>query len=287
MNVAKAKLFFLIALMSLISACGTTGLAALNSTIKIENKPGILRNLAYGQQEWQKLDVYPNKSLNPAPVIIFLYGGGWDSGKKSQYLFAANAFVKLGYTVVVPDYIKYPAGQFPSFVNDGAKAFEWTKQNIEKYNGDPNNTYIVGHSAGAHTGALLATDARYLSNVGFKKTDIRGFAGLAGPYGFTPKTRKYVAVFGSESNYPKMKAKNFVDGSEPPMLLMHGLGDRVVGVQNKDQLLGVLDKKNVKTLDIEYPGVSHVGILLKLHPWFDSKHQVANDIDAFFKSLIK
>jgi len=84
-----------------------------------------------------------------------------------------------------------------------------------------------------------------------------------------------------------MKAKNFVDDSEPPMLLMHGLGGRVVGVQNKDQLLGVLDKKNVKTLDIEYPGVSHVGILLKLHPWFDSKHQVANDIDAFFKSLIK
>jgi len=62
MNVAKAKLFFLIVLMSLISACGTTGLAALNSTIKIENKPGTLRNLAYGQQEWQKLDVYPNKS---------------------------------------------------------------------------------------------------------------------------------------------------------------------------------------------------------------------------------
>jgi len=48
MNVAKAKLFFLIVLMSLISACGTTGLAALNSTIKIENKPGTLRNLAYG-----------------------------------------------------------------------------------------------------------------------------------------------------------------------------------------------------------------------------------------------
>jgi len=273
--------------MSLISACSSTGLVVLNSAVKAENPNAVTKNLAYGKQPWQTLDVYPSGSQTAAPVVIFIYGGGWDSGKKSQYFFAANAFVKRGYTVVVPDYVKYPRGKFPSFVEDGAEAFAWTKENITKFNGDPANVFIVGHSAGAHTGALLATDPHYLSKVGHSKSDIRGFAGMAGPYGFTPEAPKYVAVFAPPSNYPKMKAMNFVDGSEPPMLLMHGMGDKVVGVLNKDALLDKLNLAGVHTQDIEYPGVSHIGILLKLHPWFDGKHQAADDIDSFFKPFIR
>lgn len=284
-----SKLFGLVAFTILLTACGSTGLAVLNSVVKAEHRQSISKDLSYGQQPWQRLDVYPSQPRSaqaPSPVVIFLYGGGWDSGSKSQYFFAANAFVKRGYLVVVPDYIKYPNGKFPSFVEDAAKAFEWTKKNIANYNGDPNNIFIVGHSAGAHTGALLATDARYLSAVGYKKSDIRGFAGMAGPYGFTPKEKKYIAIFAPQSNYPKMKAVNFVDGTEPPMLLMHGMKDKVVGVLNKDALLDKLEQAQVANQNIEYHGVSHVGILLKLHPWFDKKHTAADDIDAFFKPLI-
>lgn len=180
--------------------------------------------------------------------------------------------------------MKCPNGKFPTFAEDGAKAFEWTKNNIARFNGDPDNIFIVGHSAGAHTGALLSTDSRHLSEVGFKKSDIRGFAGMAGPYGFNPKAKKYVAIFAPESNYPKMKAMNFVDRSEPPILLMHGMADKVVGVLNKDSLLDSLNRAKVNNQHIEYKGVSHIGMLLKLHPWFDRKHQAANDIDAFFSS---
>lgn len=282
-----AKLIMLFGLAPIISACSSTGLVVLNGVVKAENPRQITKNVAYGEQAWQRLDVYPSKSQAAAPVVIFIYGGGWDSGKKSQYAFAANAFVKRGYTVVVPDYVKYPEGKFPAFVEDGAKAFEWTKKAIAEYNGDPNNVFIVGHSAGAHTGALLATDAHYLADLGLNKSDIRGFAGMAGPYGFTPEAAKYVAVFKPETNYPKMKAINFVDGSEPPMLLIHGMRDRVVGVQNKDTLLKKLNQAGVKTHDIEYQGVSHIGLLLKLHPWFDAKHHAADDIDAFFRPLIR
>jgi acetyl esterase/lipase len=59
---------------------------------------------------------------------MLIYGDGWDSGSKSQYFFAANAFVERGYTVFVPDYVKYPDGKCPSFVEDGAKAFEWNER---------------------------------------------------------------------------------------------------------------------------------------------------------------
>lgn len=184
MNKLVTKLIAVMALSSVLSACSSTGLMVLNGIIKAENPQSIRKDLAYGEQPWQRLDVYPNRQQPmkvASPVIIFIYGGGWDSGSKNQYFFAANAFVKRGYTVVVPDYIKFPDGKFPSFVKDAAKAFEWTKKNIASFNGDPENIFIVGHSAGAHTGALLSTDARYLAEVGFKKSDIRGFAGMAGP----------------------------------------------------------------------------------------------------------
>lgn len=285
MNSIVTKLLALLAVSSLLSACSSTGLVVLNGVVKPEHPQSISKNLAYGEQAWQHLDVYPSKQ-EASPVVMFIYGGGWDSGSKNQYFFAANAFVGRGYTVVVPDYVKYPDGKFPTFVEDGAKAFEWTKKNIANFNGDPDNIFIVGHSAGAHTGALLSTDARYLADVGFKKSDIRGFAGMAGPYGFTPKEKKYAAIFAPESNYPKMKAMNFVDGTEPPMLLMHGMKDKIVDVLNKDTLLDKLDEAKVANQNIEYEGVSHIGLLLKLHPWFDKKHHAADDIDAFFKPLI-
>jgi len=59
-----------------------------------------------------------------------------------------------------------------------------------------------------------------------------------------------------------------------------------VSVLNKDTLLDKLNRAGVKNRDIEYPGVSHVGLLLKLHPWFDAKYRAADDIDAFFKPLL-
>jgi len=223
--------------VSLLSACSQAGLVLLNGSVKSDFPQSITKDIAYGTEPWQHLDVYPNAAIDQAPVILFLYGGGWDSGKKRQYKFAAEAFVELGYTVVVPDYVKYPQGKFPSFVKDAAKAFSWAKKNITKHHGDSDNIFIVGHSAGAHTGGLLASDNRYLAEFGYSKNDVRGFAGLAGPYGFTPKKAKYRRIFEPESNFEIMKAMNQIDGSESPMILLHGLGDRVVAVENKNALL--------------------------------------------------
>ncbi len=281
------KLALILFALPLLGACSQAGLVLLNGSVKSDYPQSITKDIAYGKKPWQRLDVYPNAALEQAPVIIFFYGGGWDSGKKSQYKFAAEAFVELGYTVVVPDYVKYPQGKFPSFVKDAAEAFSWTKRTIAKHHGDSNNIFIVGHSAGAHIGGLLTSDNRYLSEFRYSKTDIRGFAGLAGPYGFTPEEAKYRRIFEPESNFETMKAMNHIDGSESPMILLHGLGDKVVGVENKNALLAVLDDKNIANLGVDYKGVSHVGILLKLHPWFDGKIQPAKDIDRFFRPLIQ
>ena len=56
------------------------------------------------------------------PVVVFFYGGGWNSGSKDGYLFAARPFVEAGYIVAIPDYRVYPEVRFPSFVEDAAAA---------------------------------------------------------------------------------------------------------------------------------------------------------------------
>lgn len=282
-------LFIVISLgVSLYVDSRSTGMFLINTAMKVSSSQEVSASLSYGKQKWQTLDVYPQmKGDKPAPVLVFLHGGGWHWGVKEQYYFAADAFVKLGYTVVVPDYIKFPAGRFPTFIEDGAKAVAWVKDNIAQHNGDPENIFITGHSAGAHSAALLVTDKSYLAEEGLSITDVRGFAGIAGPYNFTPEWPQYVETFGT-ANYQRMKASSHVDGDEPPMLLIHAKGDTAVGIFNQQTLSDSLISVGSKVETILYgEDVGHIGIMMKVHPWFADNVNVAADIDQFFRPLIK
>jgi len=279
------KLTITIILLSLLlGACTSTGLALLNANARIGANHNISSDIAYGEKAWQKLDLHipPDNNKN-RPTLIFFYGGSWDSGKKEQYFFAANAFAKLGYLVVVPDYVKYPNGKFPDFIKDGALALAWVKKNIGQYGGDSSTIFVVGHSAGAHLGALMLADRTYLDEVDLHPNDVRAFAGLAGPYNFTPKSPKLVQVFGPAENYSKMKVMNHIDGDEPPMLFAHGSKDKTVGVANKDTTIAAIKRVGGKYQDIDYPNVSHVGLLLSLTSPFNNKAMPSKDIDRFFQ----
>ncbi|ABG38808.1 esterase/lipase/thioesterase family protein [Paraglaciecola sp. T6c] len=264
----------------------STGLAIFNNTLKLIDPITVNHDIAFGDEPWQTLDVYPSDNSHPvAPVIVFIHGGGWNWGNKSMYYFVAHAFVARGYTVVIPDYIKYPEGHFPQFIEDGAKTLAWVKENISRYNGNPQQIYLAGHSAGAHTGALLMTDKHYLTDVGITVGDISGFAGIAGPYAFTPDSPEYIATFGEE-NFHTMKATSHVDGDEPPMLLLHAMGDNAVGEFNQQQLAQALRDANRPVQTRLYgEEINHINILLKLHPWFAGSVDTGHDLDEFFQLL--
>ena len=286
----KKTVIFVLLLLPVISGCSTIGLGALNATSKFESGHDVVKDIEYGSEGWQKLDIHkPNKKSSEnisdarKPVIIFFYGGGWTSGDKNQYYFAASAFTDKGYIVVLPNYVLYPEGKFPDFVEDGAKAIAWTKANITSYGGNADQLFIVGHSAGAHIGALLAADKQYLAQEGLGTNVISAFAGMAGPYNFTPKEKPYTLIFGPQENFAKMKVMNFIDGDEPPMLLLHGTGDKTVGILNKDSLIESIKEQGGEYGDISYEGESHVGILLNLHHIFDGDADIATDIDQFFE----
>ena len=156
----RIKLIIALASSLLLSGCASTGLYVLNYGLKLKPDHDVTKDIAFGDKAWQKLDVHTSGSNQEQakPVLIFFYGGSWDSGKKEMYFFAADAFVRRGYVVVIPDYVKYPQARFPMFIEDGAAAVAWTKQNIKRFGGDPEQVFIAGHSAGAHLGGLLLTD---------------------------------------------------------------------------------------------------------------------------------
>ncbi len=275
---------------NLAKDAGATGLKILNTLVSVNAGYSVERDIAYGDGSHQKLDVYRPKdsaATKPLPTIVFFYGGGWTWGKKAYFEFIADAFTRHGYIVVIPDYVLYPQGKYPEFIADSAKATAWTHQNIQSYGGNPNLLVLAGHSAGAYNAVMISTFDDYLKQEQSSTTIIKAVAGVAGPYNFTPKAERYVNIFG-EDNFDNMKIKAHVNGNEPNMLLLHGSGDTTVAHANQTSMAEALRESGVDVQTHLYSDeLTHVRILLNLHPWFASKENVGIKVIDFFDEQLK
>ena len=146
-------------LVSICQACSPV--TVLNALVP-ENGYQKLADIAYGDENRQKLDIYlpaHTRSDHPLKTVVFFYGGSWDSGSKADYKFVAEALTSAGYIVIIPDYRLYPEVVFPEFVDDAARSMAWVFEHIRDYGGDKQQVFIAGHSAGAHIAALLSLNA--------------------------------------------------------------------------------------------------------------------------------
>lgn len=212
------------------------------------------------------LDVYrPRTPSSDAPVVVFFYGGSWQSGSREGYRFVGRRLAEQGALVVIPDYRKAPLPSFPGFMDDAAQAVRWARDNAREWGGDPSKIFIVGHSAGAQIAALLGTDARYLRAQGIETRTLSGVAGLSGPYDFAINGN-LLDVFGRDpALWPRAQAVNFVDGDEPPFLLIHGTGDRTVESVDSEQLAERLRGRDVPVRLMLLPGAGHLAPVAGLY----------------------
>lgn len=171
----------------------------------------------------------------PPPLVVFFYGGSWQQGERHWYAFVGQALARHGLAVAIPDYRKAP---FPAFMDDAAAAVAWLKAQGPSLGYDPDRIVLMGHSAGAHIAALLATDPQYLARHDLSPSDLRGVIGLAGPYDFLPiRSRPLREVFGDDpARHRESQPIAHVDGSEPPFLLLHGRDDRLVEPGNSTRM---------------------------------------------------
>jgi len=126
----------------------------------------------------QRLDIYAPRQTNamPMPVIVFFYGGSWNSGTKDGYGFVGDALAARGFLVAIPDYRLVSAVHHPVFLEDNVAAVRWVRQHAAELGGDPERIVLAGHSAGAYNAAMLALDPRWL---GADRSAVKGLIGLA------------------------------------------------------------------------------------------------------------
>lgn len=275
----------MICLLSMTSACAQAGFALINVPSRLGDMVE-LSGLAYGTEPSQQLNIYrpAGSEGQNLDVIVFFYGGRWTFGDKDDYRFVGKTFTDRNFIVVIPDVRKYPAVRFPVFIQDGAKALAWVHDNIARYHGNPARIHVAGHSSGAHIGALLAADPRYLADEGKDRSSlILDFAGLASPYAFTPDEPDLIEMFGPPANYPAMQATTFIDGRQPPMLLLYGDADDTVRIANLEKLVARI-RTTGGTVHAEiYRNIGHVGIASALS-WFNpSRVPVVDDMVRFFR----
>jgi acetyl esterase/lipase len=267
-------------MVSTLAACAPVDI--LNATIPTRDLT-ITRDIAYGDKEKQRLDVYVPKTLKPnAPVIVFFYGGAWQTGDKKDYLFAAQALASNGAVVVVPNYRVYPEVTFPGFLEDGAAATAWTIKHIASFGGDPKSIFLAGHSAGAYISIMLVLDRDYLAKAGASVADISGGIGMSGPYDFLPLTRDDVKpIFEVVPDMAVTQPITYARADAPPLLLVTGDADTTVGPYNTHNLSNKIRSLGGRVEDHYYPGVDHVGAVVALTSLFRSRAPVLADIAAF------
>jgi len=250
-----------VAVLGGLAACSPLG--TLNA-LSPAGGARVTSDIAYGEGPRLKLDIYrPATAAAGAPVVVFFYGGNWNSGERKDYAFVGRALASRGFVAVIPDYRLYPQVSYPDFLDDSAQAVAWTARHINGYGGDPKNLFVMGHSAGAYNAAMVALDSRWLGKQGMSPDALAGWIGLAGPYDFLPIENENVKpVFHFPNTPAASQPVNHLDGKKLPALLIAANKDKLVDPRrNTASLANRLRGHGVAVTEVYYDGVTHTTLV--------------------------
>ena len=202
--------------------------------------------LSYGSDPAQALTLWrPAASVKPAPLIVFVHGGGWRMGSAANATGQAKVkhFTSAGYALASIDYRLVPAATVEQQAADVAASLAYLRREAGRLGVDAARIVIMGHSAGAHLVALVGTDPRYLAAVGMTPGDLGGVIALDGAAYDVPTQLAqagrfmrgtYTQAFGTDPNRQRDLSPTFhaAAPNAPAFLLLHV--ERADGVaQNK------------------------------------------------------
>lgn len=208
------------------------------------------------------LDLYTPKQLPGAvPGLIFIHGGGWESGKKSDYKYYTVRFAQRGYVVATMGYRLKREAAFPACIEDTKCAVRWMRENAASLGVDPNRIAVLGGSAGGHLSMMAgySSDVPELEGTGGHagvSSAVQAVVNLYGPTDLTvpfARTNKTVTSFLAttwEENpdaFAKVSPLHYLDAGDPPTLIIHGTIDSIVPVEQADMLA-----EQLKSLGVPY-----------------------------------
>ena len=233
------------------------------------------------------MDLYlPSDPVDNSQVIVFVYGGAWRMGKRSDYKFVGQALSSAGHTVIIPDYRLYPEVVFPDFVTDIVLAIKSVKSLDDSDSEIPYiemaSIVLMGHSSGAHSVALISADQRYLADTG---TRVRALIGLAGPYDLPLENEEVAPVFASATNPDDTNPLKLATKDHPETLLIHGTDDERVEPGHSQRYLDVLQSLGVDSRLLMIEGGSHASVVAVIASPLQSTSEVAPAVFEFLEGL--
>ena len=241
-------------------------------------------DLAYGRDARQRLDIYAPQGAQNAPTVLFIHGGSWNSGEKSEYRFVGESLARAGYVVGVMNYRLAPQSRYPSYVQDSAQALAFLRSQAAQYGGSPDNLFVMGHSAGAFNAVEAVVNGRWLREAGVPVSAVRGVIGLAGPYSYDFRDYSSREAFPQGGLPDEIMPDRHVRRDAPPHLLLVAENDTTVHPQNALNMERALKAAGVPVERRVVKGVNHVTIAAALaRPlgWLgDTRSQVLEFIEA-------
>ena len=214
----------------------------------------------------QKMDVYFPDSGGPWPALVYVHGGSWMRGDKTEALMFAGNMTSQGYLVVSINYRLYPPARFPAMIEDVKCAVRSLRAHAGEYNLDPNRIGAMGVSAGGHLVSLLGTSdqsdgwdaGEYLDQSSRVKAVIAMAAVTDLSQNFPNadiETMKHMG-FG-EDNVVEASPITHVTSDDPPFLLIHGDRDELVPYEQSQLMYDRLRQMNVSAQLVIVKNATH------------------------------
>lgn len=239
----------------------------------------------------QHMDLYFPESGGPWPALVYVHGGSWMHGDKSEAATFASRMTAQGYLVISINYRLYPTGQFPAMIEDVKCAIRSLRAHATQYNLDPDRIAAVGTSAGGHLAALLGTTnasagwdiGEYLE----QSSQVQAVIPIAA---VTDLTKRFPnadieamrQVGFAEDNILQASPVTHVTPDDPPFLLIHGSQDSVVPVEQSQLMYDRLVEMGVPTQLVIVQNAGHAPIEAggPASPSLDEIYQMISDFLA-------
>jgi acetyl esterase/lipase len=206
-------------------------------------------------------------SVSDPPLIVLVPGGGWETADPAGMVPLAEALAHRGAMVATTTYRAADVGVlFPAQAEDVACAIAEAAEQSRIAGHAPGEVVVVGHSAGAHLGAIVTLDPdRFLAGCEHPPIRPGRFIGLAGPYDIVRAGPAADAMFGTATRDPELlAAANPVEfvGSRPEVavLLVHGRSDTTVPVSFTESFAAALLAAGHAVTTVYPEGVDHHSI---------------------------
>jgi acetyl esterase/lipase len=235
-------------------------------------EPKVWRDLAYAEpkKERQTLDVYAPAEGKNHPVVVWIHGGGWQRGDKTDVQKKPQALVDKGFVFMSINYRLLPDVTIKQMAEDVAKAVRWAHDHAKDYGGDPDTIFVMGHSAGAQLAALVCTDDRYLKAEKLALTLIKGCVPVDGDTYDVPmqiatveerRARIYRQKFGDEKSQKDLSPVTHVAKGKPipPFLILH-VADHPETKGQSQRLAKALQEAGVSAKAYPAEGKTHTTI---------------------------